>query len=205
MSLLRWVAATVAGCLVAGVVAHFPGSFPVGSGTQTELSVPAAAFGLAMGTLFGLPLGLLQWLVVRRSPGIGRPWILATALGVGVMHALGDGAPAPAGGGGLAAADGWLAIGAVGGLAVGALQALAGARVLVVWTWVVGSTIAWPLGIAAGLAAAHSSGLMAATGPAAWAQQHALVGAIAGLIAGILTGALMPRGRPALPARASAY
>lgn len=200
-----WVVATVAGCAVAGALGHFPGSFPVGSGTQSEFTPSAAAFGLVMGTILALPLGVGQWLVLRRSPGVGKRWIAATALGVGLMHALGDGAPAPGGTGVLAASDGWLAVGATGGLAIGFLQALAARGRLVAWTWAAGNAIAWALGIAAGLAIAYGSGLMAQSGPAAWAQQHALVGAVAGLVAGGLTGVLIPRSRPPMPAGATAF
>ena len=158
-----------------------------------------------MGTIFALPLGVAQWLVLRRSLGVGKRWIAATALGIGLMHALGDGLPAPTGADALAASDGWLAVGAVGGLAIGSLQALAARRRLVAWTWVAGNAIAWPLGIAAGLAIAYGTGLMAQSGPTAWAQQHALVGVVTGLVAGTLTGTLLPRGRSPKPAGATAF
>ncbi len=205
MRSLFWVAATVAGCAIAGAIAHFPGSFPVGSGTQTEFSPSAATFGLVMGAVFALPLGVAQWLVLRRSLGVGKRWIGATALGVGVMHALGDGLPAPWGWGGAGVADGWLAVGALGGLSIGLLQALAANGRLVVWTWIAGAAIAWPVGIAMGLWLAYAVGLMAQSGPAAWAQQHLLVGAVTGLIVGVLTGALLPRASRLGPAGATAF
>lgn len=205
MRLLLWVVATVVGCAIPGVIGHFPGSFPVGSGTQSAFAPPAAAYGLVMGTIFALPLGIAQWLVLRRSPGIGKRWIVATAVGVGVMHAAGDGAPAQYGTGILAAGDGWLAVGALGGFLIATQQVLAARGRLVAWTWIVGSVIAWPLGIVAGLSIAHGTGLMAQTGPAAWAQQHALVGVVTGLVVGILTGVLIPRPRPLTPATASAF
>lgn len=204
MRLLGWVAATVVGCAIPGAIGHFPGSFPVGSGTQTEFAPAAAAYGLAIGTILALPLGVAQWLVARGSAGIGKRWIAATAVGVGIMHALGDGLPAPGIWGPLGVADGWLATGALGGVAVGALQASAARGRLVRWTWIAGSAVAWSVGIVAGLQLAYAVGLMAQTGPGAWALQHLLVGVVAGLITGILTGALLPRtGRvPAVAAAA---
>lgn len=202
---MYWVAATVAGCAVAGAIGHFPGSFPVGSGTQSEFSPSAGAFGLLMGTIFALPLGVAQWLVLRRSIGIGRRWIVATALGIGVMHALGDGLPASDGWGPARFAGGWLAVGAIGGAAVGLLQVLAANGRLVAWTWMVGSAIGWSCGITAGLLLAAMVGLMTQSGPAAWAQQHLFVGVVAALVAGILTGALLPHGRPPERATTAAF
>lgn len=203
MHLVLWVAATVAGCAIAGAVAHFPGSFPVGSG-QAEFSSSAAAFGLVMGTIFGLPLGAAQWLVLRRSVGLGKRWIVATALGVGLMHALGDGLPAPWSWGAFRFVDGWLAVGAVGGLGIGALQALAARGRLVAWTWIAGAAVGWSSGITAGLLLAAATGLMTQSGPAAWAQQHMLVGVVAGLFAGILSGALLRRVETLAPRSAAA-
>lgn len=205
MRLPLWVAATVGGCAIAGAVAHFPGSFPVGSGTQTEVSPSAATFGLVMGTIFALPLGVAQWLVLRRSLGVGKRWIVATALGIGLMHALGDGLPASDNWGPARFVGGWLAVGAVGGATVGTLQAFAAAGRVVAWTWIVGSAIAWSCGITAGLLLAAMIGLMAQSGPAAWAQQHLLVGVVAGVVAGILTGTLLPRARPPKAAGATAF
>jgi len=200
----RWIFATVAGCAVAGAIGHFPGSFPIGSGTQSEFSTSAGAFGLIMGTILALPLGLMQWLVVRRFPGVGARWIPATALGVGLMHALGDGFPAPSSAGIAGAAEGWVVVGTIGGLAIGTLQARAARGRLLAWTWIVTSAVAWPAGIAAGLWLADRIGLMTQSGPGAWAQQHLLVGAIAGLVAGVLTGALLPRRRTFEPLGAGA-
>jgi hypothetical protein len=200
-----WVVATVAGCAIAGALGHFPGSFPVGSGTQAEFSPSAAAFGLVMGTILALPLGVGQWLVLRRVPGVGARWIAATALGIGLMHALGDGLPAPWDWGLARAADGWVAVGAIGGLGIGSLQALAARGRLLAWTWIAASAIGWPFGIATGLWLADAAGLMAQSGPGAWAQQHLLVGVVAGLLAGALTGAMLPRPRPLTPAGATAF
>ena len=204
MRLMLWIVATVVGCAIAGAIGHFPGSFPVGSGTQTEVSPSAMGTGFLMGTLLAFPLGIAQWLVLR-GLGIGPRWIAATAIGVGLMHSAGDGAPAPYGTGILAVGDGWLAVGALGGFVIATQQVLVASGRLVAWTWVVGSVIAWPLGIVAGLSIAHGTGLMAQTGPAAWAQQHTLVAVVTGLVVGVLTGVLIPRGRPATPAAATAF
>lgn len=197
-----WILVTVAGCAIAGGIAHFPGSFPVGSGT--EVSPSAGVFGLVMGTIFALPLGVGQWRVLRRSPGVGIRWIFATALGVGLMHALGDGLPAASGWSLAGAADGWVGAGAIGGLAIGALQALAARGRVLAWTWIVTNTLAWPFGIALGLWLADTAGLMTQSGPGAWTQQHLLVGVVAGLVAGTLTALLLARSRPLVPAGAPA-
>lgn len=158
-----------------------------------------------MGTIFAVPLGVAQWLVLRRSLGVGKRWIAATALGVGVMHALGDGLPAPWRWGPVGMADGWLAVGTLGGVGIGTLQALASQGRLAPATWIVANAIAWPLGIATGLWLAYGSGLMAQSGPGAWAQQHLLVGVVAGAVVGVLTGALLPRARPPKAAGATAF
>lgn len=168
----------------------------MGSGTQTEFSASAATFGLVMGTIFALPLGVAQWLVVRRSLSVGKRWIVATALGVGVMHALGDGLPAPWGWGPAGLADGWLAVGTLGGLGIGILQVLASPGRISPASWVVANAIAWPFGIVTGLWLAYAVGLMAQSGPGAWAQQHLLVSVIAGLTVGVVTGALLTRSGP---------
>lgn len=157
-----------------------------------------------MGTLFALPLGVAQWLVLRRSLGVGKRWIVATALGIGLMHALGDGLPASDSWGPARFVGGWLAVGAIGGAGVGVLQALAATGRLVAWTWIVGAAIAWSCGISAGLLLAAMMGLMAQSGPAAWAQQHALVAVITGLVVGVLTGTLLPQARAPKPAGVTA-
>lgn len=50
---LMWVAASVAGFALIGVIAHFPGSFPVGSGVNTTFAA-GSAFGLAVADASGL-------------------------------------------------------------------------------------------------------------------------------------------------------
>lgn len=200
-----WILVTVAGCGIAGGIAHFPGSFPVGSGTQTEVSPSAGVFGLVMGTILALPLGVGQWRLLRHSTGIGIRWIFATAFGVGLMHAVGDSLPAASAWGLAGAADGWVAVGAIGGLAIGALQTLAARGRVLAWTWIATNAFAWPIGIALGLWLADAAGLMTQSGPDAWTQQHLLVGLVAGLVAGTLTAPLLARSRPLVPAGAPAF
>ena len=66
---LAWVAATAAGYFVVGSIFHFPG------GPGPSLSLEAAAGGLVFGSVTGLLIGTLQWLVLRgRMPKAGR-WV----------------------------------------------------------------------------------------------------------------------------------
>lgn len=88
-----WSLATILGYVFAGLATHFPGSFPVGSGVVTTFNSGAALFGLVIGTVGGLAIGTLQWLVLRSWLGITWPWLAATAVAVGLTHALGDGLP----------------------------------------------------------------------------------------------------------------
>ena len=81
------------GYLFAGFGTHFPGSFPVGSGVVTAFDTGAALYGAVIGSVGGLVIGTLQWLVLRSWLGIRWSWLAATALAVGVTHALGDGLP----------------------------------------------------------------------------------------------------------------
>jgi len=81
------------GYLFVGLGTHYPGSFPVGSGVVTTFDSGAALFGLVIGTVGGLAIGTLQWLVLRSWLRITWRWLAATAVAVGVTHALGDGLP----------------------------------------------------------------------------------------------------------------
>ena len=84
---LAWVAATAAGYFVVGSIFHFPG------GPGPSVSLEAAAGGLVFGSVTGLLIGTLQWLVLRgRMPKAGR-WVWATALGIAITHGIVDGAP----------------------------------------------------------------------------------------------------------------
>ena len=89
--LFWWWLANAVGFFVA-VFAHFPGDFR-NVGEIREFVWATALFGGTVGTIFAIPVGFFQWLVLRRWLGVSKFWILATAVGVGFTHALNDATP----------------------------------------------------------------------------------------------------------------
>lgn len=92
------------------------------------------------GVLAGSVIGVAQFLVLRRRPGVGPAWILATALGLALGNAVGAALT------GAGTSMGALILtGVAAGAAVGTSQwVLLRGRAAVLWPPVV--TLAWPVG-----------------------------------------------------------
>jgi hypothetical protein len=163
------------GYLFAAVGTHFPGSFPVGTGVVSTFDAAAALFGVFIGSVGGLVIGTLQWLVLRSWLGITWPWLVATAVAVGVTHALGDGLPwswewpplAVLGGAVMAGAL-WVAL---RGRSDRAVLALA-------------SGIVFALAVIAGVAVADPRS-------ADWQTAHIVAGGVAGAVVAVALGAAL--------------
>lgn len=172
-----WLAASVLGFALAGLVFHFPGSFPVGSGGST-LQIGAAVFGALMGAVSGAISGVALWWSVRR---LASPWLIAaTAAGFGLIHALGDGLPTDVP---------YAIIGVAGGAVLGLAQAPALRPRVDTIAFAISSALGIGAGSVVGLAAIDVVGLSRQTWtPQVGALQHALASAAIGLLWGWSTG-----------------
>jgi len=163
------------GYLFAGAGTHFPGSFPVGGGVVTAFDTSAALVGLIMGSVGGLVIGTLQWLVLRSWLGITWPWLAATAVAVGVMHALGDGLPS---------SFEWPPLAVIGGVV------MAGAQ----WVALRGRADRTLLGPTSGIvfALAVIVGVLVADPRSAdWRTAHIVAAAVSGAVVGVVYGAAL--------------
>ena len=127
--------------------------FPVGGALAILIvgpfgGVASAAFA---GLLAGSVIGTAQWLVLRRRPGLGALWVLATGVGLGVGEAVG--AALTGAGTGIGSL---VVAGAASGLAVGlsqwALLRRYGGRAglwpaVVAVSWPLGWTVTWAIGV----------------------------------------------------------
>jgi MFS family permease len=173
--LVAWCLANLFGFVFAGIGSHFPGSFPVGSGVVGAFEPGAASFGLIIGTVGGLVIGTLQWLVLRSWIGMRWPWLAATAVAVGVAHALGDGLPSSLE---------WPPLALVGGLVMATAQ----------WVALRDRADRAPLALASGVvfALAVIVGVTVADPRSAdWQLAHVIAGAVSGGMFGALYGAVV--------------
>lgn len=177
---VAWVAATTVGLVVAGFIFHFPGSFG-GLGTW---NVSAAIFGLILGAISGVLVGLIQWIALLLPRRAGGRLLLAMAIGVGVTHAVHDGAPNSVG---------LIGVPVIGGVAM--LAAFAGPlgerRPIVLAT----CFLAWTGGLLLAEVVTKALGMPLEETPVGWATRHAMDGLVVGLVWGIATVAV---GLPAI-------
>jgi hypothetical protein len=105
---------------------------------RVDDAVPA----LLGGALTGAGIGLAQWVMLRRSLGVGVEWIVATSLGLGAGLALGAVAV------GYETSMGQIAImGAISGAGVGIAQGMLLRRRFSLWhVWMIAMPALWALG-----------------------------------------------------------
>lgn len=167
----RWVIANVAGLAFAGFLLHFPGS----PGGFYRWDTSAVIFGLILGAISGVILGLIQaGLLTSRRAALGL--VGTMAIGVGVSHGLADGSPASLPLVALAAAGGVA-------LAAGLVLCLGEHRPAVVAVW----GLAWTAGWLVADKAIVALGLTGGTEPIDWSIEHAAFGVIMALVWGVST------------------
>ena len=137
--------------------------------------------GFIIGALTGTVIGIFQWLVLRRLiPGAGW-WIIATSIGVGIIHSVGDSTPDTVDFRLLA-----LGSGAVVGLSQWVVLYRSSSQAS--W-WILITLISWFIGLTVGMLIIQATGLMLFDDPEGWIMQHSVVGATTGIIVGAITGA----------------
>jgi hypothetical protein len=162
---LRWIAATVAGLAVGGFVLHFPGSFG-----EATWQPAALIFGLILGSINGLIVGLFQWLALGVPRRVGGRLMAVMAVGVGASHGLADGAPL---------ALGLLAVTLLGaGALTAAIAGILGERRPVVLG---ASVLGWAGGWILGAGLTIVLGMPWSQTPVGWSTQHLVVGVVVGL------------------------
>jgi hypothetical protein len=118
--------------------------FPLGGylGNIVAGPVDGVTPALLAGALAGAGIGLAQWIILRRSLGVGAGWIAATSVGLAVGLAVGAAAV------GYETARPQLAImGAISGAFVGVAQGLMLRNRFSLWhVWIVAHPPAWALG-----------------------------------------------------------
>jgi hypothetical protein len=167
-----WVLTTTLGLAVGGFIFHFPGSF----GGLPGWDITATVFGLLIGFVSGVVVGLLQWagLLLGRREGIRL--LLWMGVGIGITHALHDGGP-----------DSLTRVGvsAVSGLVMAAAYLWAIRDRRPVPAVVVG--VAWAGALFVANEATNRMGLPWEDTPVGWSTDHLFSGLIAGVIFGIAT------------------
>lgn len=162
-----WIVATTIGLVVGGFVLHFPGSF----GELGSVDLGAAIFGVILGFVTGLFIGLIQWVPLRLSRGAGGSLLLAMGIGIGVTHAVNDGGPNSLG---------LIGVSILSGL--GMLLAFAGPlqerRPIALAT----CFVAWTGGLVLADVVTEAIGMPFSETPVGWSTHHAAEGLIVGLV-----------------------
>lgn len=173
-----WMAVSVIGFTLAGLLLHFPSGFPPNNGAASN--PPAFVFGMLIGGLSGLAVGGLQALVLRQYFLRVRMWVVANIVGVGVVHGIGDALPDPAA---LLTVEyaGGVILGIVLWLAVKNTRASSPLRIG-------GIAVAWFVGFGLGLFLANNSGM-------GWEMAHVVVGLTMGVTIALASGALLVFGK----------
>ena len=167
-----WVLTTTLGLAVGGFIFHFPGSF----GEVFEWDLTATIFGLLIGIVSGVVVGLMQWagLLLPRREGIRL--LLWMGVGIGITHALHDGGP-----------DALTRVGvsSLSGLVMAAAYVWAIRDRRPVPAIVVG--VAWAVALFVANEATNRMGLPWEDTPVGWSTDHLFSGLIAGVIWGVAT------------------
>ena len=176
---LLWVLMSTVGFALGGFLFHFPFGFS----NTLSFDLENARGGFVQGAFTGVVIGTLQFLALRKVISGAGWWIVATLVGIGVVHAIGDSIPDTI-------AFWMLAL--PSGVLVGLLQWLVLYRSFskAGW-WVAATSVSWPFGLIVGMVIDQSTGLMLLNGPDGWAMQHSVVGAVTGAVVGTITGAVL--------------
>ena len=170
---LQWVLASTVGLLL-GFIVGFPLSF-------LAMDILGERLGQSFGGIvFGIGVGVLQWLVLRRRvTGVGW-WVLTSAAGCyGIIQAMFLGFPESAEMS-YVSLLGLTVVVALGGAVTGILQWLVLRRqVSRAGWWVLASTVGW--GLSMGVSIAIPSG----------ADDNLLQLAVTGAVLGVVTGAAL--------------
>lgn len=171
---LAWITAITIGLTLGGAALHFPGSY----GSPT-FSVSEGVFGVILGGVNGLFVGVLTWIGLRLSRRDGLRVLAMMVVSVGVTHAINDGSSTQLPFAFYAAAAGLVTAGA-------AVWILGERRpnLLVV----IGG--AWAIGLIVGGWSGDMLGLPLTETQLGWAQDHAWDGLVAGIVWGIATAAV---------------
>ncbi|HQZ55136.1 MAG TPA: hypothetical protein PLG23_16855 [Thermoflexales bacterium] len=87
-----WVAVTTAGFIVAGDL-HFQMTGPTVPLDPQDIDPGAVLMGFVFGSVSGLVISSLQWLVLKAYAPTARLWIPVNIVGFGLAHALNDAVP----------------------------------------------------------------------------------------------------------------
>lgn len=171
---LAWIVAITLGLLGGGFVFHFPGSYG-----EPAWSIGAAVFGLVLGAVNGLLVGVLTWMALRLSRREGICMLVAMSVIVGGTHALNDGSSTQ--------------------LPFALVQLVAGLVAAGTAAWILRERrpsalaiigVAWTLGLLVAGWSGATLGLPLTETPLGWAQDHAWDGLVTGLVWGTATAAI---------------
>ena len=168
------------GFALAGWLFHnfpFASTFPPNITRLGHFDIQAAVIGAVLfGFIPCVPIGLAQWVILRRRLPISSWWIVSIPLGVSLLHFLSDGFPN--------AGDLSVAVIASGAL-IGIFQwNLMRAQVVSSEWWIAASLAGWYLGWIIGIALLDIGGLIGLH----YSQKHAILGISIGLVYSLLTG-----------------
>lgn len=171
---LAWIVAITIGLTLGGAALHFPGSYG-----SPAFDVAAGLFGLILGGVNGLLVGVLTWVALRLPRRDGARVVAMMAVMVGVTHGINDGSSTQLP---------FAIYAAVAGLVTaGAATSILGERRPVVLAVIGG---AWTIGLIVGGWSGNMIGLPTTETPLGWAQDHGWDGLVAGLVWGTATAAL---------------
>lgn len=171
---LAWIVAITIGLTLGGAALHFPGSY----GSPT-FSVSEGVFGVILGGVNGLFVGVLTWIGLRLSRRDGLRVLAMMVVSVGVTHAINDGSSTDLP---------FAFYAAIAGLVTAGAAALTLGERRPVLLVVIGA--AWMVGLIIGGWSGNMIGLPLTETRLGWAQDHAWDGLVAGIVWGIATAAV---------------